>query len=148
MGLDTTHNCWHGGYSSFNAWRDYVARAADIPLWLMEGYSQAVDSAILQDVQGPYVHAFLKRVAPYLPLSWDMLKPDILHVLLTHSDCDGEIAAADCGPLADRLEMLAPDIEQLIVAGEGDLDWWRARTPQFIAGLRLAASHGEAVEFH
>lgn len=38
MGLDVSHGCWHGSYSAFNRWRHGIARAAGIPLDLMEGY--------------------------------------------------------------------------------------------------------------
>lgn len=29
MGLDTTHDCWHGSYGSFNAWRIQLAKAIE-----------------------------------------------------------------------------------------------------------------------
>lgn len=38
MGLDVSHDCWHGAYSAFHRWRHGVAKAAGIPLDLMEGY--------------------------------------------------------------------------------------------------------------
>lgn len=38
MGLDTSHNCWHGAYSAFMRWRQEIAKAAGIPLMLMEGF--------------------------------------------------------------------------------------------------------------
>ena len=28
MGLDTTHNAWHGSYTGFTRWRQAVAKAA------------------------------------------------------------------------------------------------------------------------
>lgn len=31
MGLDTTHNCWHGAYGSFKEFRELVGRAAGLP---------------------------------------------------------------------------------------------------------------------
>jgi hypothetical protein len=31
MGLDTSHNCWHGPYSSFNRFREKLAGLIDIP---------------------------------------------------------------------------------------------------------------------
>lgn len=73
-------------------------------------------------------------------IEWDALKHRPIHWLLNHSDCDGEIPADQCGPIADELEKIYP----LMV----DSDWQRQATSQFISGLRLAASRGEAVEFH
>jgi hypothetical protein len=58
--------------------------------------------------------------------------------LLNHSDCDGEIAADHCDPIANELLRLFPYIncEQL------------GRTAQFIAGLHAAAYSHEPLEFH
>ena len=166
MGLDTTHGCWHGAYSAFGRWRDGLAKAAGIPLQLMEGYYSNDPSdwrgppdktslewaaprdggPLCQSHHGPMLYHWIERVVEWLPISWDVLKPDALHVLLNHSDCDGEIAAEDCAPLADRLEELLPLLPTEYDAGHiGD---WRVKTQTFIDGLRLAASRGEAVEFH
>lgn len=115
MGLDTTHNCFHGSYSSFDRWREDLHN----------------------------------MVCPerYMPLdrAWgdgyydDQTIP--INVLMDHSDCEGSIPSAMCGPLADTLEDLlrshgAPSV------------WFTAITLRFIEGLRLAASLGEDVEFH
>ena len=115
MGLDTTHDCWHGPYSSFGDFRRALAKAAGMPpLDEMHGYKQGFRA-------------------------WDSLRPDVLHKLLNHSDCDDEINTEDCAPLADRMEALLPNIES---------DYWREKAEGFIAGLRLAASKQENVEFH
>lgn len=81
MGLDTTHNCWHGAYSSFMRWREAVCEVA--------GYGD--------------IH---KRQGFGGCKPWPT--KDALVILLNHSDCDGEIASKDCAPLADRLEQLLP----------------------------------------
>lgn len=167
MGLDTTHGCWHGAYSAFGRWRDGLAQAAGIPLHLMEGFYSADPSEVFHGVPsraalewaapreggplckshyGPELYHWIERVIEWLPISWDVLKPDVLHVLLNHSDYDGEIEAEYCAPLADRLEELLPLLPSERDAGHiGD---WREKTQQFIDGLRLAASQGEAVGFH
>ncbi|QGH79670.1 hypothetical protein SEA_MINNIE_81 [Mycobacterium phage Minnie] len=31
MGLDTTHDCWHGAYGGFARFREVVGRAAGLP---------------------------------------------------------------------------------------------------------------------
>lgn len=113
MGLDTSHNCWHGSYSGFMAFRRELAKAAGMP---------PLDS--------------MKGFGGNMP--WDELKPDAVHVLLNHSDCEGEIAVVDCLPLAERLEHLAPTMP----------DEWYEETLRFAAGLRKAAALNEPVDFH
>jgi hypothetical protein len=121
MGLDTSHDCWHGAYSAFMRWREKLAEVAGLPpLRMMEGYDGAI--------------------------RWDSLKPDALHILLDHSDCAGSLASAVCGPLADSLERLLPLLPN--EDGGGHVGPWKAKTQAFIDGLRLAASRGEDVEFH
>lgn len=123
MGLDTSHDAWHGPYSSFHSWRLALARAAGLSIY-----------------HKPW------SMGTTLP-TWVMpSEDDILYVLMSHSDCDGTINSADCAPLADRLEALIPHI------GAPD-DWWDPNyhinsTHQFIKGLRLAASLGEDIDFH
>lgn len=124
MGLDTTHDCWHGPYSSFHRWRVAVAKSIGIDLDAMEGFKDGG--------------------APWTPFDSDPIVK-----LLLHSDCDGSIAVADCGPLADRLTELLPAIDRIdgtVHGGKGWTPGWAAR--RFIDGLRLAVARGEDVEFH
>lgn len=68
-----------------------------------------------------------------------------LVILLDHSDCDGEIEAADTGKLADRLEQLLPDV---ITGQSGDMQKWLTEvTERFIKGLRKAAKKKQRVRF-
>lgn len=116
MGLDTTHDCWHGAYSRFMQWRIELAKAAGMPpLRDMRGFSG--DRPCLE---------------------WEDQVPDVIHVLLNHSDCDGEIAHSDCLPLARRLCVLAA-----LVPEE-----WMQRTIEFAAGLLRAHNLNQNVEFH
>jgi len=115
MGLDTTHGCWDGSYSAFSRFRQALATAAGLgDLGEYDGHGG--------------------------PCEFDASDP--LTTLLSHSDCDGEIATADCIPLAERLEALA----QVIQNDPDDRDW-RDLTLQFATGLRSAAAAGEPVEF-
>lgn len=125
MGLDTTHDCWHGGYYSFMAWRKKLAEVA--------GWGD------LEKYDGYYGDR--EYPAP---------ETDALTVLMNHSDCDGEIAAEWCGPLADRLAELLPLLpeEDAGVSGHLARRGWRGTTQKFIDGLRAAAAAGEPVEFH
>lgn len=148
MGLGTTHDCWHGAYSAFHRWRCQIAEVAGIPLELMEGFhSQQVTRSRLSasGATGYCADALLEMMERWLPLKWDSLKPDALHILLRHSDCDGSIESKHCGPIADRLEEVIP----LLPGGEGGghIGNWRDKTQQFIDGLRAAADAGEDVEF-
>ena len=114
MGLDTTHECWHGSYSSFGRWRAKVCEVA--------GYGE-----------------IRARVGFGGGIEWPANDP--LVVLLSHSDCDGEISTEDCLGIADRLEELMPALRD---AG-GD---YAEDAQQWINGLRDAVAGGESVEFH
>jgi hypothetical protein len=81
MGLDTSHDCWHGPYSSFGNWRTALCEVA--------GYGR------LGDYDG------FGGLKP-----WP--QGDVLTALLDHSDCDGDLKWEICGELADRLEELLP----------------------------------------
>ena len=164
MGLDTTHGCWHGAYTAFRRWRNGIAQAAGMPpLGLMEGYYgwggieegevREAQDAIGWDTKHEWARELFRAIAPppgfpeaALPIQWECLRPSPLHILLRHSDCDGSILTADCGPIADALEELLPRLPD--DEGGGHIGNWREKTETFIAGLRLAASLGEDVGFH
>lgn len=143
MGLDTSHDCWHGPYGAFGRWRQKLAEVAGLPpLDLMEGFfERGTYHDPISDVARKHSE-FAETFYRSLPIRWTILKPDVLHILLNHSDCEGELESAICGSLANRLEELLPLLPQ-----KDDNDW-RGRTRQFIDGLRLAASQGENVDFH
>lgn len=129
MGLDTTHNAWHGPYSAFGRWRNTMAVSADYEL-VKDGQGWPVASAVLdrdweaENYQG----------------RWDSPPEDPLLLLLVHSDCDGVIEAKHCLRLAERLEGLLPKLP-------ADDPYWLAKTQQFIDGLRRAAKLNEPLEF-
>lgn len=152
MGLDTSHDCWHGAYSAFLRWRSKVAEVVGLPpLRLMEGFFE----------RGSYTDP-LRREADFLkslncldsedslyaglPIRWDALKPDPLYTLLNHSDYDGEIVHLNCKPLADRLREILPLMPD--GDGGGHIGDWRKKTQAFIDGLMLAHERGEAVGFY
>lgn len=152
MGLDTSHNAWHGSYSSFMRWRKRIADVAGLPpLELMEGFYKPIE-------ENKRIHIFdipsLWTVKPSnsildvdkrLPISWNCLKPSPLHELLYHSDCDGEIPWEICNDIADCLE---PLILLLPQEGTEEEPWdWKDKTRQFVEGLRLAASLKEDLIF-
>jgi hypothetical protein len=152
MGLDITHNCWHGAYSAFMRWRQEICRASGLPpLNFMEGFYQAESGTEYQDPiywarKGLMSEDAFEDIRRSLPIKWECLKPSALHTLLHHSDCDGEIEWEECGRIADALEELLPKLP----TGEsgGHIGNWRDKTATFIAGLRLAHKNQENVEFH
>lgn len=162
MGLDTSHDCWHGAYSAFHRWRCKLAEVAGLPpLEFMEGFwadpggtrpsGVALTLRVAaSDLKRAYpesdiAESLLRRFEGF-PIRWACLKPDPLYVLLYHSDCDGSISAADCGPIADRLAQLLPLLPS--DPDHGHIGDWRAKTQAFIDGLRAAAAAGEDVMFH
>jgi len=136
MGLDTSHNCWHGPYSTFYHWRKEIARAAGLPpLELMEGFFES---------ESPHGNPWFlhregkKSLEERLPIKWESLKPSPLHALLNHSDCDGELRWQDCGEIAKVLSEALPRVSKE----------WQDETIQFIAGLLSAHQVRENVDFH
>lgn len=82
MGLDTSHNAWHGPYSSFNKFRNEVCIAAG--LGKLDDYEGFGGSK-----------------------GWKFVKEQPLNALLNHSDCDGAIAWQEGEALAIALELVA-----------------------------------------
>lgn len=124
MGLDTTHDCYHGSYGGFHRWRMALADAT--------GYPRCIEDedalAIWEHYQGPEMTGH-----------WRELPEDPLLIVMVHADTTGIIMADHCEPLAKRLEEVMPllgDDEHLLT------------TVRFINGLRRAAAAGEDVEFH
>ena len=135
MGLDTSHDCWHGPYSSFSAWRN--------KLGVMAGYELATHKRPYGDL------VTIKVDWDELPEDavdgvWPETPEDPLMVLLAHSDCDGKIYPPQLMPLADRLGELYKQLPD----EPGDFDNMKYLTRRFISGLQLAAALDEPVEFH
>lgn len=157
MGLDTTHDAWHGAYSAFHRWRQRIAEAAGFPqLDLMEMYwsGKTISGLPMEirwlpnDWQGSTAQAerYWLHHREKLPLRWNDVEGDKrLRPLLEHSDCDGDLAPAHCAIIADALEELLPKLDG---EGGGHIGNWREKTEKFIAGCRAAAAAGEALEFH
>lgn len=143
MGLDTTHDCWHGAYSAFSRWRDKLAEAAGYTFHEIEHGRRLVDldwggieAAIGYDLNGKW---------PAIPVRPDG-SPDPLIILLAHSDCEGELQTEFLAALADRLEELLPKLEGL--EDGGHIGSYVVKTQTFIDGLRRAAAASEPVGFH
>lgn len=134
VGLDTTHDCWHGPYSAFMRWRTWLSlylmteRGKTDPIAKEIGYKGATREAIQE--------------AWERGLYDDQSVP--INVLMNHSDCEGDISADMCGPIADALQKLLDEY----MPSRALYDEMRPATERFIAGLRRAAAAGQAVGFH
>ena len=84
MGLDTTHNCWHGPYSHFNNFRRWVAKQIGLNLDSMEGFGGDISFDITNHP----------------------IKP-----LLEHSDCDGELTPDECRSIIEGAEIILNKID-------------------------------------
>jgi hypothetical protein len=138
MGLDTTHDCWHGAYSAFSRWRQKLAAVAGYAIWPVKWD----DGTVMDTVMLDWGH--LPDNA--LNGEWPETPTDPLIVLIAHSDCEGVIHPQQAGPLADRLAELLPLLPE--ENDPGHIGNWRAKTFAFISGLRIAHHAGEDVEFH
>ena len=132
MGLDTTHECWHGPYSAFGRWRNELARVAGYSFYKQDGFDiPLIDWGHLPDET--------------LFGEWARTPDDPLIVLIAHSDCEGVIHPAQADALAKRLEELIPLLPE--EKDRGHIGSWRAKTQQFVDGLREAVERNEDVEF-
>jgi hypothetical protein len=143
MGLDTTHDAWHGAYSAFNRWRDKLAEVAGYTFHEHENRRQlieldwgGIEATIGRDLNGKW---------PAIPVRHDGT-PDPLIILLAHSDCEGELQVEYLEALAGRLTELLPKVEGL--EDGGHIGNYVEKTQTFIDGLRRAAEAGEPVGFH
>jgi hypothetical protein len=135
MGLDTSHDCWHGSYGSFARWRTELARAAGYPIRGDFGFDRP-------DYELPWDMFELKNYQG----EWDSPPgDDPLLYLLVHSDCDGVIHSEEGRQIADRLEQLLPLMDES--RSSGHIPSMRNKTQAFIDGLREAVNAKEDVEF-
>ena len=143
MGLDTTHNCWHGSYGGFTHFRMMLAEAAGYHV--IRGSTK--DNQFDNRIYYPHIQLDWGHVTPQHNFGeWDETPSDPLIVLLVHSDCDGVIHPEQSGPLADRMEELLPNLRNK--PGFGYENYYYDKAKQFIKGLRDAHEHREMVEFH
>jgi len=138
MGLDTTHDCWHGAYSAFSRWRNHLAEAA--------GYTLVTERTDFFTHEQPNID-WAAIVDSNYAGEWDATPADPLVVLIAHSDCDGVIHPAQAEPLADRLEELLPKLDEAESAGHIARLGMRGTTERFITGLREAVKADEDVDF-
>jgi len=135
MGLDTTHDCWHGAYSAFNRWRNKLAEVAGYSFFTPE---DSFFEAPMID-WGHITHDNLMG-------KWEKTPDDPLIVLIVHSDCDGEIYPIQALSLITRLKELKDKLPDEDAGGH--IGYWKDKTQQFIEGLEAAVKNNEVVGFH
>jgi len=140
MGLDTSHDAFHGAYSAFNRFRQKIASAAGgsfPPHFIMVNGDLERDPDKDQNMW-------------YMPDEVTVENNPGLFVFMRHSDCDGEITPEECTQVADDLEALLPNIKEDDLGGGhiAHAGGFKAVTERFIAGCRAAATAGENLEFY
>lgn len=152
MGLDVSHDCWSGGYTGFNHWRNILTELAGFTvIWPPGWYDDAELVSNNFDFRVAYPLVLIDwghlETEDHLRGEWEETPYDPMIVLIVHYDSDGIIAPQQADPLADRLEGLLPLMTEEVLAHYH----WRYplvdRTKQFIKGLREAVHNGETVTF-
>lgn len=145
MGLDTSHDCWHGPYGSFKEFRELVGRAAGLPYRRAadgDGYVLDIDwdPVSMRQIEGHW-----DRKGPTVQSSgiYDPPITDPVLYLLVHSDCDGKLRRGYLPALKKRLEELLPAYERL-----AEDRYSKHKLQTFIDGLQRAIDQGEHVDFH
>lgn len=148
MGLDTTHDCWHGGYGGFYEFRKTVGLAAKLPHRTVDSGHRKGDLELDIDwgaVTMRQIEGHWDRKGPTVKASgvYDPPITDPVLYLLVHSDCDGKLRRGYLPALRDRLVELEPEYERLTATDS----YLQGRLRQFINGLDLAIEAGEHVVF-
>lgn len=123
MGLDTTHNAWHGSYGRFNSFRHELARRIGIDLREYIGYDDDGPKGTkrLEDIDHPLMDLF------------------------NHSDCDGELTPEQCKKIADGLDLI---IKEAGIDEASDPYSHISYAITFRDGCLEAYSKNENIEFH
>jgi hypothetical protein len=150
MGLDCSHDAFHGAYSAFNRLRQFVCAATGgsfPPHWI-----HGPTGEILKDDNGS------TRYRTDIPANYFQCGDDFhrdewpgLYEFLAHSDCDGEILPSMCVMVADDLERLMPKMKALHWESHGHIatrGGFIEVVKKFIAGCRAAAAANEPLDFH
>lgn len=130
MGLDVSHDAFHGAYSAFNRFRKAVA----------------------ESMGGSYPPHDDKSLDPemwYWGTGANIAHHPGLFVFFNHSDCDGAIHWKDCFHVALEVEALLPELDAMVVCG-GHIEaqgGYGAVARKFILGCRAAFDAKEDLVF-
>lgn len=119
MGLDTSHNCWHGSYSSFNRFRKSLASQIGIDLDEYIGYGEKGTKNLM---------SIEHNIQP----------------LLNHSDCDGKLTVRESRRIVLGLNDILENFNDKIKC---DFDLKHCII-QFRDGCLDAISKNEEIDFH
>jgi hypothetical protein len=149
MGLDCSHDAFHGAYGAFNRLRQEVCRAIGgsfPPHW-----KYAEDGSPVRDENGYVVYDREKEDEFwYWGEGYGEETHPGLKEFLAHSDCDGEISPEMCRRVADDLESILPKVEALGSSSTGHiakLGGYIEVLRKFIAGCRSASAVGTPLRF-
>ncbi len=148
MGLDCSHDAFHGAYSAFNRLRRIVAYAAGgsfPPHWEYEPNGEVKEHAGMTVVKNN-----LDPSSFYLPEGYTHKSHPGLYKFLAHSDCDGKISPTMCTKVANDLESLLPKVEALHWKAGGHLaitGGYVEVLQRFILGCRKAAAQKQSLLF-
>lgn len=150
MGLDCSHDAFHGAYSAFNRFRQEIARAMGgsfPPHWK---YNH--DGGLELDQNGFAIYdESLDKDCWYWGDGYSKETHPGLAEFMKHSDCDGEISPDMCVKVANDLEALLPKVEALGSVAVGHIaarGGYVEVLKKFIKGCRDAAESGEPLSFH
>jgi len=133
MGLDCSHDAFHGAYQAFNGLRQKVAEA-----W-GGTYPPHKDKTLKEDMwYAPDEYPDPQKTAPGL------------FIFFTQSDCGGAISWLDCAIVAKELEELLPKVAELEDGTHNHIQsvgGYAAALKKFIAGCRQAAHLKEPLTF-
>lgn len=119
MGLDTTHNCWHGSYSSFKHFRNFLAERIFINLYDYIGYGNPNATKQLDTID--------HKLMP----------------LFNHSDCDGILTVEEAKQIAEGLDQILADLTEITEQDK----IYREKIVQFRDGCLLAVADDEEIQF-
>jgi hypothetical protein len=119
MGLDTSHNCWHGPYSSFNRFRFSLGKQIGINLNEYIGYGNSGTKDLSS-------------------IDHDLMP------LFNHSDCDGILTVEESKRIVNGLNNVLENFNEKI---EADFDF-KKDIIQFRDGCLEAISKNEIIDFH
>jgi hypothetical protein len=119
MGLDTSHDCWHGSYNGFGIFRNLVGKVAGLPYrkpnMALGEFGHDVldidwDQITMRQIMGHW-----DRKGPTVDRGpgYDAPITDPVLYLLVHSDCDGKLRRGYLPELKTRLEELTPKCDEL-----------------------------------
>ena len=126
MGLDTSHDAWHGPYSSFNQFRYWLAKKIGINLDDYLGYGKVNPTKDLTSID--------HKLMP----------------LFHHSDCDGILTPSECKQIAEGIDEVLNSMSQEEI-DDPENNWHfsnYSKAKQFKEGCLLAYSKKENIDFH